>query len=450
MGARVRVPPATPSFFFFFLSAAPMDKSQNRYSKFLDSYTRSNYRIVGNHKHSALKPCHWMIQKLLSGGRRNCYKGYFGIESEKCIQCTPSLPYCTHNCVFCWRDLEHGNMGATFKIEPDEPEELIKGFIKHQRNIVTHHIKLQNALDNYEIMRKMLSILLHEKDGANMSMFQKQISYSKNKLGQALLMLKNLKLARTVDLITYYISDELSGSQLDPELILKERVTTPEKIKKTFQDALEPSHAAISLAGEPTLYPGISELIAGFRKHKFSTFIVSNGTTPEVLESMDSLPTQLYITLPPPDEQLYKKIHRPSIRGTYDRIQKSLNLLPSLSCRKILRITHVKTLNDHLSGIPLKAWVKMIDTANPDFLDIKGFAVEARALLLKKRMGLGGDGRNIGESASFAPEFDDVLEFATLLSEEGNYPIIETVEASRDVLLRVNWPEQKSIKITNL
>ena len=98
--------------------------------KFQKAYTRSNYRLIGKAKHSALKPCHWMVAKLETGRNnkkdpvtgesigRNCYKGYFGIESERCVQCTPALPYCNHNCVFCWRDVEQGSLGEHFTIQP--------------------------------------------------------------------------------------------------------------------------------------------------------------------------------------------------------------------------------------------------------------------------------------------------------------------------------------------
>ena len=74
---------------------------------FVEKYTKTTYRILGRNKHTAIKPCHWLEQKLLTGrDNRNCYKGIFGIQSHRCLQNTPSMPFCNHQCVFCWRDIE--------------------------------------------------------------------------------------------------------------------------------------------------------------------------------------------------------------------------------------------------------------------------------------------------------------------------------------------------------
>ena len=131
----------------------------------------------------------------------------------------------------------------------------------------------------------------------------------------------------------------------------------------------------------------------------------------------------------------------------YGQIMKTLDLVSSLSCRTCLRITLVKGLNGLGPESLVDGYVELVKRANPNFLEIKGFAVEARALLLKKRLGLGGTGDRIGESASFAPSHNDVREFARQLADAGGFQVIEQVEQSRDVLLRVNWPEGKSIRI---
>ncbi|MHA1682751.1 MAG: radical SAM protein [Promethearchaeota archaeon] len=405
-------------------------------------YTRSNYRLIGKAKHSALKPCHWMVQKLLSG-HRNCYKGYFGIQSEKCIQCTPALPYCTHNCAFCWRDLEKGNLGTKFTVEPDEPSHLIKEFIRNQVNLVEHHFPIEKSLENLDTMEAMLNQATNEKFVLDLNAFRKKSGLSKNRCELAITMLKTSGIVWTNDNTTYTIY-ETHRAISEPRLILESVGMSQETIENAYDNAHHPSHAAISLAGEPLLYPPIADLVAGFRKRSFTTFIVSNGTMPDVIEKMHSLPSQFYFTLPPPSEQLYKKIHRPSIKGAYAKIKKTLELIPSLNTRTCLRITLVKGLNGITSPPLVEGYVKLITKANPNFVDIKGFAVEARALNLKKRLGLGGKGTAIGESAEFAPTFEEILEFAKKLSEKGNFPIVELSKPSRNVLLLVNWPEGKS------
>lgn len=43
-------------------------------------------------------------------GRGGCYKhAFYGIESHRCMEATPSLA-CANKCVFCWR--HHTNPGA--------------------------------------------------------------------------------------------------------------------------------------------------------------------------------------------------------------------------------------------------------------------------------------------------------------------------------------------------
>ena len=76
---------------------------------------------------------------------------------------------------------------------------------------------------------------------------------------------------------------------------------------------------------------------------------------------MDPLPTQLYITLPAPNEQIYKKICRPMIRNGWDRIMESLGLLNSLTCRTLVRLTGIKNLN--LSEHYIEDYIKIINNA---------------------------------------------------------------------------------------
>ena len=127
--------------------------------EFIENYTRTNYRVVGKYKHSAIKPCYWLEQKLLTGrDNRNCYKGYFGIKSELCIQNSPAFPFCNHACVFCWRNIEQGNLGVEFLAEPDEPDFLVAEMIRHQKNMVQFHFPLNKALLNYIIASDILKV----------------------------------------------------------------------------------------------------------------------------------------------------------------------------------------------------------------------------------------------------------------------------------------------------
>jgi tRNA wybutosine-synthesizing protein 1 len=228
----------------------------------------------------------------------------------------------------------------------------------------------------------------------------------------------------------------------DVDRIIARDVTTKEEIEQVFKEAHTPQHAAISLAGEPTLYPRLGELVTEFRKKGMSTFIVTNGTHPEVLQKLKNdhqLPTQLYVSIPAPTKDLYLKICRPMTANTWENILQTFSLLPSLPCRTVIRITAVKYLNISPELAPL--YVKIFDLGRPNFIDIKGFTVEGNALEMQNRFH--GD-HNLRE---YPPSFQDLLEFAKALEIHGSYEIIRTHEGSRDILLRGTWPKEKPIEI---
>jgi wyosine [tRNA(Phe)-imidazoG37] synthetase (radical SAM superfamily) len=430
-----------------------------KYSKipqdFVEQYTRSHYRVVGKHKHTALKPCHWLEQKLLTGrDNRNCYKGYWGIKSETCIQNSPSYPFCNHNCAFCWR-LPNGNLDSKFTVEPDDPVYLIDELIRHHKNIIENNYPLEKSIQNLNNIREIMHFILKNADYTNLSKikisantlyetFSKAIP--KGQLNNALTLLRATDVLLTDDMTHFSPTPEvqqiIKENKEDPSIIIDKKITNEQDLKKTHQSALNPCHAAISLDGEPTLYPFIGEFIGEFRKRRFTTFIVTNGTCPDVIQSLEDnaeLPTILYVTLPPPNLDLYYKICKPRSDKTWEKIHQTLKLLKNLKTRTVLRITSVKNLN--ITPNLIEQYVALINDIQPNFLDIKGFTLEGGSMTISNRLGTDHTG------AYYVPEFEDLFQFALELQNKGNYEIIQTHQKSRDILLRINWPKNKSIKI---
>jgi tRNA wybutosine-synthesizing protein 1 len=63
------------------------------------SLEKQGYKLIGSH--SGVKLCRWT--KSMLRGRGGCYKHtFYGIESHRCMETTPSLA-CANKCVFCWR-----------------------------------------------------------------------------------------------------------------------------------------------------------------------------------------------------------------------------------------------------------------------------------------------------------------------------------------------------------
>ncbi|MHA1611029.1 MAG: radical SAM protein [Promethearchaeota archaeon] len=425
--------------------------------KMVQVYTKGNYRVLGKSKHSAIKPCHWTTEKLLTGrSNRNCYKGYFGIESEICIQNTPALPFCNHQCVFCWRDIENGTLGESWKGPVDSPKDLADEMIRHSLNLIFEHITLDRSLKNLEIMNQVLQFYLNAKKN---SPENREISFSESEIAikidktktrahRAILLLKNCGVLENPQKNDYSLTSTSFDNLNQPEdinSIISDKVTTKEEIIQVFENAKKPKHAAISLAGEPTLYPRIGELVAEFRNREMSTFIVTNGTHPEAIKKLwqeNNLPTQLYVTLAAPTKRDFSKICRPLTKHAWENLLETISILPQLPCRTVVRITSVKYLN--INDDMVQTYADILKSNPPNFVDIKGFTVEANALKLGERLGkFKGD----HELREFAPTYQDLLHFAQKLAEATGFEIIETHEASKDILIRANWPKDKSIKI---
>ncbi|TXT61397.1 MAG: S-adenosyl-L-methionine-dependent tRNA 4-demethylwyosine synthase [Promethearchaeota archaeon] len=413
-------------------------------NEFVESYTKTTYRIIGDKKHSAIKPCHWLEQRLMTGRpNRNCYKGVFGIESHRCLQNTPSLPFCNHQCVFCWRDLETGGLGSEFLVKPDDPEELVKEMFRHQQDIIKNHLPLRRYIDNYEIMIDILNYMILNKDPQTITSLSKNIHVSKNKIERALNLLKNQRFIYPHDdLRKYEVCQEIQGSinnRDEIELLINRELTSPNDIMEAHAEALIPNHAAISLDGEPLLYPKISDLVEEFKRRKMTTFIVTNGSLPKTIEKLEPLPSQLYVTLPAPNEKIYKKVCRPMIKNGWENINETLELLDSLETRTLVRLTAIRDLN--INEQYIDDYIKLIEKANPDFFEIKGFTLQAKALSISERL------KSDKEVTSYFPDYDYLENIASQFEERSNFPLIYKNKPSRDFLFAVNWDDYKDPKI---
>jgi tRNA wybutosine-synthesizing protein 1 len=188
-----------------------------------------------------------------------------------------------------------------------------------------------------------------------------------------------------------------------------------------FKEALEPNHFAISLAGEPTLYPKIVELVEYSTKIARTTFLVTNGTRPEILEKIKPKPNfQLYISLNAPNKEKFFEICKPAEKEEWENFNRSLEVMRDFKGRKVIRLTLIKNLN--LSERYLDSYLNLINKASPDFLEVKAF------------MNLGHSRRRLGDE--YMPSFGEIKEFAKRIDELSDYKIENWKESSRVVLLK--------------
>jgi tRNA wybutosine-synthesizing protein 1 len=186
---------------------------------------------------------------------------------------------------------------------------------------------------------------------------------------------------------------------------------------RKWREAQDPNQAAISLTGEPTMYPHISGLIEEFGKRGFTTFLVTNGQFPDRLRGMAE-PTNLYISLDAPDRETYRKTDRPTLPDFWDRLNGSLGLMKSFSCTKVLRLTMVKGWN----MLNPAGYAKLIEKACPDFIEVKGY------------MHVGFSQRRLQKGNM--PSHAEVREFAEHVSALSGYGKKDEHEESRVVLLK--------------
>jgi tRNA wybutosine-synthesizing protein 1 len=193
-----------------------------------------------------------------------------------------------------------------------------------------------------------------------------------------------------------------------------------------LQEAMNPIHAAISLEGEPTLYPHLGELVEAFYDEGFrSVFIVTNGLDTVALENLTVEPTQLYVSACAPDEETYNRTCRPLIRNGWERLMESLKLLQSFSCPTVLRHTLVPGLNMH----DPRGYARLAEISNATYIEPKA-------------------AMSVGYARQrFAYEemawHDDIRAFAKEISAESRYQILDEQPLSSIVLLsRLKEPKR--------
>ncbi|NXB47453.1 TYW1 synthase, partial [Leucopsar rothschildi] len=243
-----------------------------------EALTKQGYKLIGSH--SGVKLCRWT--KSMLRGRGGCYKHtFYGIESHRCMEATPSLA-CANKCVFCWR--HHTNpVGTEWRWKMDQPE-----------------VILQEAIEKHQNMIRQF----------------KGVS--------------GVKAAR-------------------------------------LEEALAVKHCALSLVGEPIMYPHINHFIRLLHQHSISTFLVTNAQFPEEIRRLAPV-TQLYVSVDASTKESLRRIDRPLFKDFWQRFIDSLKALAEKQQRTVYRLTLVKAWNVD----EVKAYADLISIGKPDFIEVKG------------------------------------------------------------------------------
>jgi len=198
--------------------------------------------------------------------------------------------------------------------------------------------------------------------------------------------------------------------------------------RQRLDESLLPSHYAISLSGEPTMYPKLPELIKYLKSLEAtkSIFLVTNGQEPDMIQRLqdeDALPTQLYLSTNAADYESFLKINKPRYDDSWQRWNKTLDMLKQLDTRTVLRITLIRNYNDQMEMIP--AFASMFKKASPHFIEIKSY------------MHIGRSTNRLEHSNML--EMDEVRKFSEQVSKQSQiFSVMDESLVSRIVILQNN------------
>lgn len=170
-------------------------------------------------------------------------------------------------------------------------------------------------------------------------------------------------------------------------------------------EAATVKHCALSLVGEPVLYPRVGELLSSLHSRRVSTFLVTNGQFPEQLQGLPRV-TQLYVSVDAPNEQELIRVGRPLFKDAWDRLKLSLDALRrhgEKGCRTVCRLTLRKGA---LSQEAARGYAELISIAKPDFVEAKGVT----PVPLFKKAGV--------LMEDIVPTHSEVRDFGELLQQE--------------------------------
>lgn len=208
--------------------------------------------------------------------------------------------------------------------------------------------------------------------------------------------------------------------------------------KKRFEESHNPSHFAISLIGEPTLYPYIGDLVSEIRKRGSTSFIVTNGLHPELLKKLEKknqLPTQLYVSLNSSNKKDYIEWQRSTKKNAWEKYNETLELLNKFTKkgkRTVFRMTVARGKNDDDKHI--KEFASLIKKAGVMYVEVKSYMPLGYA---RARMGY-----------EIMPTLKEIQVFAKKLAKASGYLVLDKHVPSKIVLLGKDKEAKKRMKIT--
>lgn len=221
--------------------------------------------------------------------------------------------------------------------------------------------------------------------------------------------------------------DILSSLMAERKRLINGYYGNPKNDKTKLDESLLPAHYAISLSGEPTMYPKLPEMIRYLRALDAtkSVFLVTNGQEPHIIKTMmdkpETLPTQLYLSTNAADRESFMSINKPRYKDSWERWSKTLGMLQYMQTRTVLRVTLIRGYNDHPNMT--RPFAEMFDESSPHFVEIKSYMHIGRSINRLERDNM--------------LEMDEVRKFADgIVRHSDSFSVMDESEISRIVVLQ--------------
>jgi len=188
-------------------------------------------------------------------------------------------------------------------------------------------------------------------------------------------------------------------------------------VQERVKQMEKPLHFAISLTGEPTMYPRLPEMIDYINSKGMTAFLVTNGTIPEMVETLlDHQPTQLYVSVYGTNKEMHRKTANPIQDDAWEKMNKSLSLMHKFK-RNVMRLTLTK---DYNFSDP-EGYAKLIEKYKPMFVETKGYSFVGHSQFRLEPHNM--------------PYHHEILDFAKKIEKNSSYKVIDDKKESRVALL---------------
>ena len=167
-----------------------------------------------------------------------------------------------------------------------------------------------------------------------------------------------------------------------PDLIVDEAISRHVAMVKEFRGApgvqsarweaaLTPRHCALSLVGEPIMYPHVNELVKLLHDRGLSSFLVTNAQFPDAIAALGPV-TQLYVSVDAATRDALKAVDRPLFADFWERFVACLQALRAKRARTVYRLTLVKGEGGNMAPGAAHDSAKLVALGAPEFIEVKG------------------------------------------------------------------------------